>query len=199
MITYDWPTSRAFIPERFDIGVRAPAVASTSPTVGAMSITPNMAPRWVCVLSFPGQSGDLQAEREAWFAKLAAQSSLVTMWHLMRPEPKGTLRGTPQLAATLGKGAKQATITCDSGATLKAGDLIKVGTQTVMVTADAAAVSTQITVDFAQPLRASVNSGTAVEWDRPRLTLLAESPEIFLPYQRGGLGDRFSVSFVEVF
>lgn len=198
MNTIDWPDDIVYVPERFEIGVRGPASVATSPTVGALYVTPTAAPRFVAVLGFNGQTSAAQAQREALFARIAGQTNFVTMWHLLRREPRGTLRGTPTLAASLGQGATQAIITCTSGATLKAGDLIKIGTQTVIVAADAAAVSTSITVDFCNPLRAAVSSGTAVEWDKPRIKWLLDTPEVYVPYQQGGLGDRFSVAFVEV-
>lgn len=79
------------------------------------------------------------------------------------------MRGTPTLSATAAQGAQSLSVTTSvAGVTVKAGDMLGVGTQLVMVGADATAAGTALTVPLASRLRASVASGSAVVWDKPR-------------------------------
>lgn len=196
MITINYPTSRRYEPARFEFGVRGPAVINSSPTLGALSITPTAAPRWVATVSYAVDEDDRHPILEALVAQIGGQSNLLSMWHLMRPVPQGTLRGTPQLSATATKGATTAQIVCDSGATVKRGDMLGIGSQVVMVTADATASGTALTIAFRNPLRESVNSGTSVVWDKPAITWVSESPDVYVPYA-DGFGEPFAMSFVE--
>lgn len=199
MIEITFPTDETLHPERFEFGVRRPAVADLSPTSGAASITPTLVPRWVAALSFNAAHRDKQAEREALFAKLSGQGNYLRMWHLRRPQPRGTLRGAPQLAATAARGASTLVISCAPGETLLAGDMLGVGTngQVVMVLADAVAAGSSISVSIAGVLREAATLGTAIVWDRPAIRWVSESSDIYLPY--GYHGDRFTVNLVEVF
>lgn len=198
MLTVDYPDDKHLTPDRYEFGIQGPAVINSSPTLQSLSITPAAGARFVSTISFSQHSQAVQAKREAFALKLRGQQKLLTTWHLHRPEPRGTLRGTPTMGATAAKGAITATIACTTGETLLAGDMLMLGTQTVMVMADAVAVSSSMSISFECPLRAAVNSGTAVVWDRPRITWVSTTPEVYVPYV-GGAGDRFALSFVEAF
>lgn len=141
----------------------------TSPFSKATQVIDFIGERWVATITVPINSYSIAQTVEALLAQLRGMDGTVEIWHLARPAPSGTMRGTPTLSATAAQGAQSLSVTTSvAGVTVKAGDMLGVGTQLVMVGADATAAGTALTVPLASRLRASVASGSAVVWDKPR-------------------------------
>lgn len=109
------------------------------------------------------------AWREAFIQSLRGQTNWVNLWHLTRPAPRGTVRGTLTLNAAAAQGAASIVVTGCSPATgtLLAGDLLGVGGLMLMVASDCTAVAGVITVPITNRLRAAQSGGAAVTWDKP--------------------------------
>lgn len=115
------------------------------------------------------------AEAAIWRSTLLAlngKANVLAAYDPVRLVPRGTLRGTPTLAATAAAGAVSISVTSSvSGQTVLAGDLLQVGTgfgtsQLVEVKADAT-LSPTSTVQICAPLRKAITSGATIVWDKP--------------------------------
>lgn len=200
MSTIAWPSTRLFLPQTMEIGLRSNVLISTSPLSGATQTVELPGARWV--MSFvltPTNSHADQAIREALFTQIAGQANRVALWHFMRPAPRGTMRGSPTLSANAIAGATSLSITTTAGATLLKGDMIKIGSQRVQVVADATADGLgAMSVTIAPAVRTTVASGQAVSWDAPTSTFILSATEVRVGY-RPGIGEAISLEFVEVF
>lgn len=115
------------------------------------------------------------AEAAIWRSTLLALNGRVNVlaaYDPVRLVPRGTLRGSPVLAANATAGAMSISVTSStSGQTVLAGDLLQVGagfgtSQLVEVKADATLGPTG-TVQICAPIRKAITAGSAITWDRP--------------------------------
>ncbi len=142
----------------------------------------------------------LAAAREAFFDRLKGQSHLFSLWHAKHQAPRGTMRGSPVLAAPTVALANTSRVTTTAGATVRAGDMLGVAGQLIRVMADATADGAGLLVFEHQP-RARVEwaAGAAVTWDRPTANFMLRTPDgvptVFSP----GYTDGVSVEAIEVF
>lgn len=85
----------------------------------------------------------------------------------------------------------------EPGPTLKAGDLLGLGGQLLMVAEDAAGVGDgTVTVKLANRLRSAQSAGAAITWDRPKATFRLSSDVVPIGY-RPGFSDPLALEFVE--
>lgn len=115
------------------------------------------------------------AEAAIWRSTLLALNGRVNVlaaYDPVRLVPRGTLRGSPVLAADATAGATSISVTSStSGQTVLAGDMLQVGTgfgtsQLVEAKADVT-LSPTGTVQICAPIRKTIASGATVTWDRP--------------------------------
>ena len=135
-------------------------------------------PKWALSLAAPEVMEDTEAG--AWKALLLGLRGSVNYLHAYdpsRPAPRGTLRGSLTLGATVAAGATTATLACgagQAGKTLVVGDWLQISTglgtsQLVFCMANATVDgSGNMALVFEGPLRQGFAAGTAVTWDRPR-------------------------------
>ncbi len=149
-------------------------VSSSSPSTGASVDRSFGPPRWTISAASP-EGMDL-SQAGAWEAvvlKLRGSVNYLLAWDIARPQPEGTMRGTPTLASSVAAGAVSIVLTgVTSGDTLLTGDWLQIGaglgtSQLVKVMANATASAT-LTVTFEPPIRLGLSfaSGTAVTWDK---------------------------------
>ena len=125
-------------------------------------------PRWTAhIVSKENMSLDQAAKWENLILSLRGDNVLA-MYDIVRTEPQGSMRGSPTLTSTLAVGDTSATFTSASG-TLKQGDLLQIGTglgtsQLIKVAAD---LTFPATVTFNNPIRKSIASGAAIQWNKP--------------------------------
>lgn len=198
MADISWPTtvSRAFAPEAQDEGLEWDVEITTARN-GRITTRALPGARWVCTLRIAEDSMPFLTDRrqlEAFLATLRGGANRLLLWNLLTPAPRGTMRGSPTLAATAAAGATSCSITGVGGTTLLRGDRIGIGGQRVMVVADA---SLNGTVQFEPALRAAASSGSAVVWDKPTTTYVLKSPRTDFP-ARGDKLPGFSIELVEV-
>ncbi len=198
MTTIAYPTSGLFVPQAWDWGMRANVFMSTSPYSGDVQTVEVPGARWLCSLTYAPKSDAHQAEIEAFWARVRGPVNRVALWHMKRPAPRGTLRGTPTLASAVAQFATTLPITAGAGETLLAGDMVGVGGQLHMVTADATAAAGVITAQVSPPVRAARASGAAVTWDRPTALFITTAPE-YRAQHTAKVSPGMTVDLVEVF
>jgi len=132
-------------------------------------------PLWSVRLSAPTMFETESGEWQALEMKLRGQTNQLELWNHARTAPRGTMRGTMTLNTAAAQGDTTLSIIAATEATktLKAGDLLGIGTattqQVVMVVADATANgSGVISVTVEPPLRNSHLIAAAVTWDKPK-------------------------------
>ena len=172
---------------------------SAAPFGGSEQAVDLLNDRWLCSLALPPNSQANAAQLEAFIAAMRGQTNTINLYHLMRPAPRGTMRGTLTLSAAAAQGAASLSITGgagQAGTTLLAGDMLGVGGLLLMVAADATANgSGVITVTLANRLRTAQSISAAVTWNQPTapMRLLQNSG---VPYQPGFAGG-ISLDFAE--
>lgn len=150
-------------------------------------------PRWTIALVPPQKLTTEEAAK--WRATLLALNGRVNVLAAHDPvrlAPRGTLRGSPVLAATAAAGATSISVTSStSGWTLLAGDLLQIGSgfgssQLVEVKADVT-LSPTATVQIHAPIRAAIASGAVVTWDKPVAYYRNQGQDVAWQYNSTGL------------
>lgn len=154
--------------------------------------------RWVSTITFDNDAETLQRPRvEALLMSLRGGARRLSMPHFGRPVPHGTLRGAPILLYATTPGQSYLSLTnCNGG--LKAGDIIGVNGQLVMVESDAGPFNGVMTIQISPAIRDGISANTAVVWNRPETLWIPKTstagPFPYKPMYRPS----FSVDFVEV-
>jgi hypothetical protein len=157
-----------FTVSRFGMRVDANNRKHTSPYTRNTQVVDLIGERWVASFSLAVNSYPMAQRVEAFFAQLRGMDGTVAMWHLARTLPSGTMRGSPTLSATVSQGAQAVLIQSVEGATLKAGDMLGIGGQLVMVSADATANGSGLmTVGLVNRFRQQVVASTAITYNKP--------------------------------
>ena len=171
MAVIQFPTN--LVCDKFSFGQKRNDIAfSSSFGTQAVEISP---PWFTATLSAPQNYENLSGGWQSLIMSLRGSTNQLALWHLGRPQPLGTMRGSMTLSSNAAAGATSLVITAGSGQaakTLKQGDILGVGsgitTQCVMVVADAVADgSGVITVTTEPALRNAFPAGAAVTWDKP--------------------------------
>jgi len=125
-----------------------------SPSNGTVQTTELPGAKWHVSLSFPKQYADTARVLVAFLASLRGESGRFTLYDHSQPSPRGTITGTPVVS-----GAGQIGVSVTSSGwtgTLLAGDMVGIGGELKMVTADVTgAGATPVAIQFEPPLRAS--------------------------------------------
>lgn len=177
MSDYNWPTTSAFTPRRFQMRTSSNTRTFTSPYTNGVQVVDLMADFWMATIDLnPGNDQYSGGQIEAFFDRLKGATNRIVLWNLRRPAPLGTMRGSPTLGVSVTQLANTATIVTIAGQTLLAGDMIGMGGQLVRVMADAVADgSGNLAVEFAPRTRAAISSGAAVAWDKPTANFILAS------------------------
>lgn len=146
--------------------------------------------RWIMNVSLADSWHSTAAAREAFIASFRGQVNWVALWHFVRPQPRGTMRGTPVLAGAHAQGAAVLNITGGTAAgTLLSGDMLGVGGLLCMVQSDVTLDGAGAgTVPIVNRLRAAQAGGVAVTWDRPTalFRLLDHAGPVYQPGMASG-------------
>lgn len=194
MATWDYP--ERLIPQAMEWRSIKAGVQHRSPFDGTVESVEFPGERWALTLTMAPKRAADGGEREAFFARIAGGVERVRMWHFLRPQPKGTMRGAPTLHAAVVRGAHSLSIATTG--TLKAGDLFKIGGQVFMAFQDCAPVAGVLTVPLVQRVRSALAEGAAVVWDKPTFLCIAPNMTAAASYSPGvqaGMG----VELQEVF
>lgn len=116
MTTYTAPAW--FRPSAFEATLVPNIRAFSSAYGGSSQALDLIGERWRYVVGLPPCSRDDAAQREALFAKLRGGAHRLRLPHYGRMAPRGTLRGSPTLAATAAQGAASLTLAACTGVNL---------------------------------------------------------------------------------
>jgi hypothetical protein len=200
MATYTYPNTRAFVPATAEWGLRPNVIVNTSRFNGSVERLELPGSRWVATLSYPeARALDADAaEREGFWSKISGPANLISLWHPLRPNPRGTMRGSPTITSAVAQGATVLPISTTAAATLQPADMISAGGMLFMVvTAAVANGGGSMSVSVSPPARLPILSGAAVTWDRPT-ALMMPTGEVRIPYRAGRVQSRITVDLVEV-
>lgn len=199
MATLDWPTTAAYVPREFTWGARSPKSRFVGFFTGNSQSVGHLADRLVARLVLKPASDADAAHREAFLMEAVSAGHLLRLGHLVRPVPRGTLRGTPQVGTAVLAGARQVTLQTTAGATLQAGDVLGAPQQLLIVgSAGATATGSGVaTVPLALPLRLPLAGGTALTWQAPRGVFELVEQSFDFTYAGGRFQDSFSLSLLE--
>jgi len=154
--------------------------------------------RWAAVVTFAADKETrYRPQIEALVASLRGGARMLSMHHLGRVAPNGTLRGSPTVGTQTAKGDNTIALANCNG-TLEAGDMLGVGTELFMVEEDAAPVTGSMTVKVSPAVRNVYTVGTAVVWDKPSILWIPRSNIAGpFPYAPGKVRPGFSLELVE--
>jgi hypothetical protein len=161
-------------------------IVNESPFNSYQQVVDRLNDSWACHLTLPVRRHAQAAEIEAFLANFRGQVNWISLWHFVRPAPRGTLRGTLLTSGTQAQGASSLVLSGGTaGGTLLGGDLLGAGSQLIMVapagaTADGAG---NITVPLVNRLRAAIATAQSVTWDKPSapFRLLSHSGVNYIP------------------
>lgn len=208
MTTYAWP---GFPVSSFEMRIMPNVRTFVGPYTPTVQVLDLLGERWQIGLTLSPTVRDTAtaAALEAFFDRLKAQANAITLWHVKRPRPLGTLTsgspltwtwtsgalswtwtggamtwtsGDPYILADIAQLANTATIVTLPGRTLKAGDQIGLAGQLVRIMADAVADgSGNMPIEFQPRARALIPRGTLVAWDTPTANFILKPGTLNVP------------------
>ncbi len=195
MGTKNWPVG--LCPESIDVGLKQDVQQNRSRS-GKTSTFEMPGATWVMTLTFSNSAEWLDRPKvEALITSLRGGANRLSAPHFGRPIPRGALRGSPLLAASVSAGASSLSLKNCNG-TLQAGDFIGLGGQLLMVESDVSPVNGNMTVQVNPAVRLPQSAGTPIVWDRPHvLWVLNEKDATKFPYRPGGMRPSFSIDLIE--
>lgn len=168
----DWPATAAFKFAQFSLGLQvSEALARGYYTGNVLSQRSNGADRLTCIVTLPPCTRDQAGEREGYLFHLRSQRLWMRFGMLQRRIPLGTLRGTPTASSAVLAGATSIPITTTAGATMRPGDFLGVGTNTLLMAGIPGATangSGAMTLPLAMPCPVAIASGASLTWDNPK-------------------------------
>lgn len=178
-----WPAAMKVRTCRFDFMTNQ--IVNESPSNFDQQVVDRLNDCWECHLTLPVRKHAQAAEIEAFLASFRGRVNWVSLWHFVRPAPRGTLRGTLLTSGTQAQGAAQLVLSggTASGTVFK-GDLLGAGGQILMASADATADGAgAITIPLVNRLRAAIANGQSVTWDKPTapFRLMSHSGVTYIP------------------
>ena len=172
MSTYAWPQAPGWWPNRFEMRVLPNTFVFTSQYGKSTQAVDLLGERWRIVLDLPALTDPvLGAAREAFFDRLKGPVNLISIGHLLRTAPQGTVRGAPTLSSAVAQLGNIASIQTTAFATLRAGDHLGLGAagQLVRVMADAQADGAGLmSIEFYPRARTLIAANSAVAWAYPQ-------------------------------
>lgn len=162
-----WPSTIKVRTCRFDL--MSNQRENSSPFGGDQQVVDMLNDLWTVSLTLPVRRHAEGAEVETFLNSFRGQVNWINLWHFVRPQPRGTLRGALLTSGTQAQGAAQLVLSGGTaGGTVRAGDLFGAGGQILMASADATADGAgAITIPLVNRLRAAIATGQSVTWDKP--------------------------------
>ena len=191
MSTLSYPTTDAYKPAEFTFTLQRNIVGKKrNPFSGRRQTIEHPGPLWAATIVYTPTTLDDRAAVEAFWNNASAASNKVSLWHMVRPQPRGTLQANTTSGAGTA-GASTININATTGLTLKAGDMFSValtggGTQLLMVIADVTSVASVMTsVSFVPGLVGAVTNGATVTVVKPTALFQLEDDFVSMPYVPG--------------
>lgn len=184
----------------FSFGYQNTVIVSPSPHTGRARTLEIPGWRWVAELYYSTLTADESGELKALLVKLRGGANRLSLFEFGNPVPRGTLRGSPVLAAPIAYGDESMSVTCGSGMTIRKGDMLGLTSgQLVMALDDATAAPTTLTVPFGPPARAAVAGGQAVTWNQPTANFVPLDNEIKWSIDSANRVQDVRLTFMEIY
>lgn len=172
MSTIAFPTFTRLLPyTQWQFGQEPNDRVLVSPHSGQTQTVEMPGTRWGHSLRLEGLNATERAMMQVFFAQLRGRANRYTLFDVINPIPRGTLRGTLTTVGSIAQGAVACTITGgggQSGKTLLKGDKLSIGGELKINTADATADgSGNMSLTVEPPFRNAVSGGAGVVWDKP--------------------------------
>lgn len=197
MTTLSFPSLSRAIPRSMDWALRANTQSFQSPLSGSMQTVELPGARWAASFMLENLDEADAALLQAFLAKLRGRAGRFTLHNLARPQPRGTLTGTPLVKGASQTGTTLAIDACTVGATLLAGDFFAVNGELKMVVADATADGAgEMSLTFEPPLRSSPADNDALTLSSPTATFMLAGDEMKWNTQPGKFST-FAVDAIE--
>lgn len=167
-----------------------------SPAGGSEQVVDQLNDRWRVLLTYTARNRASAGSLDAFLASMRGQTNTVGLWHFARPQPLGTMRGTPVLSAPALQGASSISIFTSAGGTVLAGDMLGVAGLLLQAQSDATANGSNVmTLPIVNRLRTALAGSAPVVWDQPlvQCTLISNSGQQYTP----GVADAVSCEFIE--
>lgn len=201
MSTIAYPATRVFTPAEVTWHLQRNLTQRRNPLTRRRTTIEHVGALWSVTLVYTPHTHADMAAIEAFWNRASDADEVVSLWHMARPLPRGTLQANTTTAASASEGASTINITATTGLTLLAGDMFTVAltgsTQLVQVVSDITSSAGVMTgVQFVPPLVGDVANGAAVVVDKPRGLFRLEEP--FVPaHYVPGYAPSFPVTLLE--
>lgn len=206
MTTFAWPTDGSLPIAELQLMKSDNTFMFTSVLSGDISTLSVPGARWGWGVSFGEHPYSVRAKIEAFLARLNGSEHRVSMFDVARPVPTGTISLSGITAGTGAQFVESIALSgCGAGATLKAGDWLRLTlsnglTQLVMCAADASADgSGNMTMEFRPALRWAVTAASAVVVDKPTGLFIMREPKFASPRSGASKANGFAIELHEVF
>lgn len=187
-----------FRPETFSMRLSTNQRTFASPFGGSEQTVDLLNDRWTISMTLPRRGSDDQASIEAFMNAMRGMTNTCNLYHMQRKVPRGTMRGSPVLAAPASQGSDTFVIAPGvAGVTLLAGDMIGVDGLLLQVREDAIADGLgAMPVKFVNKFRKAIPYLAPVVWDKPTapFRMLSTGSVNYQP----GYADGVSLDFAEV-
>lgn len=178
MTTLSFPSLSRAVPRSMDWSLRANTQSFQSPLSKSVQTVELPGASWAASFMLENLDEADAALLQAFFAKLRGRAGRFYLHNLARPQPRGTLTGTPLVKGAAQTGATLAIDGCTVGATLLAGDFIGINGELKMVVADAAADGAgEMSLTIEPPLRSSPADNAALTLVQPTATFMLAADE----------------------
>jgi len=158
-----------FCPNSFILRLQTNQRVVSSPGGGSEQVIDMLNDRWVISLTLPNRKFYDAALIESFIASMRGMTNTVRLHHFVRPQPRGTMRGTLKIFLATGPGADS--IYVEGGqpfASVGGGDLFEVNGMLLQAAEDRIAdANGRIGIPIASRLRRATVVGQAVVWDKP--------------------------------
>lgn len=195
MSAITWPAGLAA--NGFQMDLLTNQRAHSSPFGGSEQVVDMLNDRWKVSFELPPRRRVNGGKVDGFIAALRGMTNTVALWHMARPIPRGTMRGTPVLIGAHAQGVATLNIsTTTGGETLKLGDMIGVGGLLLMVAQDCVSDGTGVMAcPIANRLRAAQLSGAVVTWNKPTASFrkMGGSSPHYVP----GVAESTTLEFLE--
>jgi hypothetical protein len=189
---------------QFAIGLEVSEALTRGPyTSNVISQRSNQADRLTCIVTLPAcRNRDDAGEREGYIMHLRSQRIWMRFGIPHRPIPRGTLRGTPTLTSAAVAGAMAINITTTAGVTLRPGDFLGCGTNTLIMigipgdTADGG--GSMSACPLAYPLPVALSGGASLTWDNPKGLWEWAGDDVQIDYTPGVIQSGVALPFRQV-
>lgn len=138
---------------------------------------------WRVRVTFPPDAPALAGRLSALTKAMAGGVLRLRLHNRYRPEPLGSMRGSPVLANPATQFSDTLEIQATPGATLLSGDLIGIGGQLFEVFGDAVANGSGVmAAKVLNRTRVSLSTGAAVVWDKPTAAFILPERSVATRY-----------------